>query len=507
MRRWLAFGACVVVGLTNEVSGGVLTLSLRDAGNELHATTAQMQVVMTLSKLLFGAFMLLGGVLGDTRGRRRVLVIGAGTIVAASLLAAVAGSAGQLAVARGLDGLGNAAVGPLALALVMSLFPESERPRAIGLFLGLSALGVALGPLAAGVVIQTFGWRAGFAAPALVAALGGLGVWMFAPEARAVERRRVDGVGGLVVGVALLALVFSVIGASNEGWGNPRVVQSLAVGAGAMVAFVWWERRVKDPLLDLSLFRSRPLNAALLCGTLVALAIGGAILPLLYFFQRVQGLGPVAAVMRILPMVVVAAACSAAAGGLLARHGPRPVLLGGLGLVAAGCAGLAFLQADTPYAAIVVALAVIGAGNIAVVTPVTDVVLESVPPERSGSAAALNNAAMQVGGALGAATLTSVFLNAARADYFARLAPTGLEIEKIREITKAWRKAVTESASTGARILPEGMEGLFEESFRQAFTVGVARVFLAAAILAAACVLLAWFGLPARPAAGHRGEA
>jgi MFS transporter, DHA2 family, multidrug resistance protein len=177
VRHWLAFAACVVVGLTNQVGGAVLSLSLQDAGAELHASSAEMQVVMTLSKLLFGAFMLLGGVLGDARGRRRVLVIGAGVIVASSLLASASGSVGQLALARGLDGLGNAAVGPLALALVMSLFPEDQRPRAIGLFLGLSALGVAVGPLAASVVIQAFGWRAGYVAPALVAALGVLGVW------------------------------------------------------------------------------------------------------------------------------------------------------------------------------------------------------------------------------------------------------------------------------------------------------------------------------------------
>jgi MFS family permease len=302
IRTWLAFASCVVVALTNEVGGAALSLSLQDAAAELHASTAGMQIVMTLSKLLFGAFMLLGGVLGDSRGRRRVLVIGAGIIVVSSLLASVSSSTGQLAVARGLDGLGNAAVGPLALALVMSLFSEDQRPRAIGLFLGLSAVGVAVGPLVAGVVIQAFGWRAGFAAPALVAALGGLGVWMFAPETRGAELRRVDGIGGVVAAVALLALVFGVISASNRGWGNPQVLQSLAVGAGALLAFVWWERRVADPLLDLSLFRSRPLCAALVCGTVVALAMGGAILPLLYFFQRVQGLAPVPAVIRILAL-------------------------------------------------------------------------------------------------------------------------------------------------------------------------------------------------------------
>src|SRR5262249_4857609 len=209
------------------------------------------------------------------------------------------------------------------------------------------ALGVAVGPLVAGVMIQALGWRAGYAAPALVAGLGGLGVWQFAPETRGTGRRRVDGVGGIVVAVALLALVFGVIGASHLGWGNPQVLQALAVGAGALLAFVWWERRVADPLLDLSLFRSRPLGAALVCGTVVALAMGGAILPLLYFFQRVQGLAPVPAVLRILPMVIVAAACSSTVGALMSGHGPRPGLIGGLCLVGAWSGGLAFLPPAT----------------------------------------------------------------------------------------------------------------------------------------------------------------
>jgi len=504
-RRWLAFGACVVASLTNEVSGGALSLSLRPAGAELHATTAAMQLVMTLSKLLFGAFMLLGGVLGDSYGRRRVLVYGCGGIVVASALAGFSASVNQLAVARALDGIANAAVGPLALALVMSLFPDDEAPRAIGLFLGLSALGIALGPLAAGAAVQAFGWRVGFVAPALVAAAGGLGVWLFAPEVKGETPRKLDGIGALGVAVALLALVFGVVAASSAGWRNPRVLQSLAVGAGALVAFVWWERRIADPLLDMTLFRSRALNAALLTGALIALVFGGAILPLLYFFQNVQGMPPVPALLRIVPLVIAAALASPFVGNLVARRGPRPVILGGLGFIMAGCGVLAFLRPETPYPTVLVALVLVGVGNIAVVTPVTEIVLGSVPKERAGSAAALNNAAIQVGGALGAATLTSVFLDAARSDYATRLASTGMSFEKIREITKAWRQAVGESASTGAKLLPEGMEKLFEDSFRAAFTVGVARVFATAVLVALVCAVLAWFGV--RPGSlPHSGE-
>jgi EmrB/QacA subfamily drug resistance transporter len=504
LTRWLAFGACVVAGLSNEVSGGALSLSLRPAGAELAASQAAMQLVMTLSKLLFGAFMLLGGLLGDTYGRRRVLVLGCAGVVAASTLAAVSGSVGMLGAARALDGIANAAVGPLTLALVMTLFPADQAPRAIGLFLGLSALGIALGPLAAGVVIQAFGWRAGFAAPAAVAALGGLGVWLWAPEVKGGERRRLDGVGALGVAVALLALVFGIVGASSVGWGHPRVLQALAIGAGALAAFVWWERRVADPLLDLSLFRSRALNAALVNGTLIALVMGGAILPLLYYFQNVRGLAPVPALLRIVPLVIAAALASPSVGGLVARRGPRDVIVGGLALIVLGSSVLAFLETTTPYGVVLIGLVLIGVGNIAVVTPVTEIVLASAPKQRAGAAAALNNAAMQVGGALGAATLTSVFLDAARADYWARLQPTGLSYEKVRDVTRAWRQAVNQAASTGARILPEGFEGQFEEAFRQAFTVGTARVFAVGAAVAVVCALLAWFLIRGGPL-GHDG--
>jgi DHA2 family multidrug resistance protein-like MFS transporter len=180
------------------------------------------------------------------------------------------------------------------------------------------------------------------------------------------------------------------------------------------------------------------------------------------------------------------------------------VVLGGLALVGTGCGVLAFLQPETPYPVILLALILLGAGNIAVVTSVTAVVLDSLPPERAGSAAALNNAAVQVGGALGAATLTAAFLNAARSEYARLLAPTGLPLERIREITRAWREALRESVSAGARILPAGMERQFEDAFRIAFTVGVARVFAIAALITLVCAVLAWFGFGRRRATAGR---
>ena len=356
----------------------------------------------------------------------------------------------------------------------------------MGLFLGLSALGIALGPLAAGVVIQGFGWRAGFAAPALVAALGGLGVWLFAPEVKGATRRRLDGVGALGVGIALLALVFGVVGASSAGWSDPRVLQALAVGAGALVAFVWWERRVRDPLLDLSLFKSRALNAALLNGTLIALVMGGAILPLLYFFQNVQGLKPVPALLRIVPMVVAAAVCSPFVGGLVSRRGPRPVILGGLALIVAGCAG-AVVPADRD--------ALSGAARRA-------------RPDRRRQHRdrhARDRDRARVGACREVRQRGRAQQRRNAGGRRARGGDPDLRVSRggarrLRGPARSDRaqpgedprhhprlaQAVGESASTGAKVLPEGMERLFEDAFREAFTVGVARVFAVAALVALA---------------------
>ena len=210
--RWWLFTACVLVSLTNEVSTAVTSLSLGPMRHDLDASSAVMQMAVTLGKLTLGAFMLAGGVAGDVYGRRRVLVLGALGMVGASLLAAVAQTGGMLLVARALDGLASAAIGPMALALIASAFTQAEQTRVIGLFLGLSGLGAALGPLGAALVVQAQGWRAGFLMPAAVAALGGLGVFLFASENGAkAEGRRLDGIGTLTCAVGLPGLVFGII--------------------------------------------------------------------------------------------------------------------------------------------------------------------------------------------------------------------------------------------------------------------------------------------------------
>ena len=501
--RWWLFAACVLVSLTNEISTAVTNLSLGPMRRDLGTSTAVMQMVVTLGKLMLGAFMLAGGVAGDVYGRRRVLVFGALGMVGASVLAAAAQTGGMLLMARALDGLASAAITPMALALITSAFSQAEQARVIGLFLGLSGLGVALGPLGAGLVVQAQGWRAGFLLPAVVAALGGLGVFVFASGNDAkVEGRRLDGIGAVTCAAGLLGLVFGTIQINHIGLLHPRVLESLAVGVGALLAFVWWERRAKDPLLDLTLFRNRTVFLAVTAGLLAALIIGGAVLPLLYFLKTVQKVSSISAVLQLIPLMFAAAAFAPVAGELTPKIGPRKVVAGGLALMAGGCSLLTSLSPETPYWQLLLALILLGAGDIAVITPVADVILSAVPPERTGSAAAVNGAATQIGGALGTAALTSVLIAVGRATYYQHLEPSGLSRPEIAAATETLRHSVLEGADTGGLAIPEMVRTQLVDAYRHAFSIGAGAVFTCSALLCFVCAVLVWLGLKNRSQEG-----
>ncbi|HEX4580446.1 MAG TPA: MFS transporter [Acidobacteriaceae bacterium] len=494
--RWWLFTACVLVSLTNELSTAVTNLSLGPMRRDLGASSAVMQMAVTLGRLMLGAFMLAGGVAGDIYGRRRVLVLGALGMVGASLLAAFAQTGGMLLVARALDGLASAAIGPMALALIVSAFSQAEQARVIGLFLGLSGLGTALGPLAAGLAVQAQGWRAGFLMPAAVAVLGGFGVFLFASGNGAkTAGRRLDSIGALTCAAGLLGLVFGIIQINHLGLLHPRVLQSVAVGIGALLAFVWWERRAKDPLLDVTLFRNRIVSVAVTAGLLAALVVGGALLPLLYFLQTVQKVSPISAIVRLMPLMIAAAAFAPVAGELTTKIGPRKVIAGGLALMAAGSSLLISLGPETPYGQMLLALGLLGVGDIAVITPVADVILSAVPKERTGSAAAVNGAAMQIGGALGTAVLSSLLLAIARTTYYQRLEPSGLSRQEIAAATEALRQSVQKGAESGGLAIPESVRTQLADAYRHAFSVGAAGVFTCSALVCLLCAVLVWFGL------------
>jgi MFS family permease len=499
--RTVLLACCVVLGLISEASGGAMSLALRPAARDLHAGQTVIQLAALISKMFFGAFMLAGGVIGDIYGRRRILLWASAAVLVASLGAALANSTGMLIAARALDGIANAALGPLSLALALAAFRPEEQSKVVSLYLGLSVLGVAFGPVIAGWLIQTFSWRTGFALPAALAVLGALGVFALAPsEPPPVRRPRLDGLGAFMSVIGLLGIVYALVLANTFSWMYPRTIQALIIGSVSLAAFVWWERHARNPLLDLHIFENRTATLAIITGATFGLILSGIMLPLLYCLQSVYGHSPAEATLRVTPLVLSAAAFSPFTAMMMKRIGARKVIaLGGL-LMAAGSLVIAAASIDSGYPALLISLILIGAGYIAVITAVADVILSALPKERAGSAAAVNGAAIQIGGAFGIVIFVSLFLSAARPEYFGRLASLGLPVDEIRVLTKSWREAVQDSLAAGDRVLPDAFRDQFKLAWHYGFIAGINRIFAVSAVLSFICSALIWFGVkPAFP--------
>jgi MFS family permease len=496
MVRWLVLFCCVLLGLISEASGGAMGLALRPAARDLQANPASIQLAAVISKMFFGAFMLAGGVIGDIYGRRRILLWGSVAVMVASLCAALANSTGMLVAARALDGIANAAVGPLSLALVLAIFRPDEQSKVVSLYFGFSVLGVAFGPVAAGWLIQTFGWRSGFALPTALAIVGGLGVLTLAPrQSPAAHRPRLDGLGTFTSVVGFLGIIYALVLANTFSWIYPKTIQALIVGSVSLLGFVWWERRSRNPLLDLHIFENRTATLAIITGATFALVLNGMMLPLLYLLQSVYGLSPAGATLRLTPLVLSAAIFAPFSGMMMKRFGARKVIAFGGLLMSAGSVVIAMAPVDFGYPTLVLSMTFIGAGYMAVITTVTDVILSALPKERAGSAAAVNSAAVQIGGAFGIVIFVSLFLSAARPEYFGRLASLGLPVDEIRTITRHWRNAIQDSSASGDRVLPEAFRGQFRLAWHYGFIAGINRIFATSAILSFACSALIWFGV------------
>ncbi|MGE5548456.1 MAG: MFS transporter [Solirubrobacterales bacterium] len=502
---WLTLAACVVAGMLNEVSAGVLNLAAPDAARDLGASQATSQLFLLAGKLSLGALMLAGGGAGDRFGRKRTMVVGIALVALAAMLSGTARSAGMLGWARALDGLGNALVSPLALALAVMAFPDDMRARIVGLFLGISGLGVAVGPLLAAFLIEWGGWRVGFLAPLALAVAVGIAIAVLVePQLSEPRRPPWDPIGMLLCVAGLVALVLGFVFTGSRGWTAPATLALLAIGVVGLAAFGWWETsRAAIPLLDPALLRTREVLVAIGAAVVAAMILNGSVLPLVYFLQRIHGHGPVASVLRMLPLVVAAMAMAPAAGALAEGVGRRLVMVSGLLAIAAGSALMVTLRPDTGYGIIALSLALIGAGVMTVVTPAADLVMSTSGPERSGSAAALNGAIMQVGGAIGIGVITSVFLSQALGGFVARLTALGYTREQLVGPIGQLREIVRETAWNRIPPMPEidpQMQRDILDAYAQAFAAGVGRSFLVAMGLALVTALVVLAGMRGRRA-------
>ncbi len=390
----------------------VVTNALVSIREDLGASIEQLEWTVNAYTLSYAVFLLTAAALGDRLGRRRVFAVGIGIFTFASAAAALAPSTDALIAARALQGLGAATITPLTLTLLSEAFPVQKRGMAIGIWGAVSGLGVALGPVVGGAVVEGLSWQWIFWLNVPIGLL-------LAPIAARTLREsfgpndRLDLPGVALASVGLLALVFGIVRGQSLGWTSAPVVASLAAGVAVLAAFVAWELRSPAPMLPMRFFASRAFAGTNAASLAMFFGVFGSIFLLAQFFQTAQGYSPLEAGLRTLPWTAMPMVVAPIAGILADRIGARPLIAGGLTLQAGALTWLAVVSEPTvAYGLLVPGFVMGGVGMGLVFAPAAYAVLSSVRPEEAGQASGATNTIREIGGVLGVAVLASVFTHA-----------------------------------------------------------------------------------------------
>lgn len=406
--RWLTLAvlslSLLIIGLDNTI----LNVALPTVQRTFDATSSQLQWIVDAYVVVFAGLLLTMGSLGDRFGRKRALVAGLLIFGAASVFAAQAGGAGQLIAARAVMGTGSALIMPATLSIVVDVFPREERGKAIGIWAAVAGLGIGLGPLLGGLLLEHLWWGAVFLinVPVVAIALGTGG--FLVPESRDLRPRRADVPGAVLSMGAVTALVYAIIEAPSAGWLAFSTLAAIGASLVLIGFFVWRELTVPHPMLDLRFFRNPRFSAGTAAIGIAFFALFGTIFLLTQYLQFVQGYSALEAGIRTTPLALGVAVGAGRSNRMVGRFGLRRVVAAGqvgLGLV---LASMMFWTPDTTYWIVggTVLLMAFFTGNV--MAPATNSVMSAIPESHAGVGSAMNDVTRQVGGALGVAVIGSV---------------------------------------------------------------------------------------------------
>jgi EmrB/QacA subfamily drug resistance transporter len=410
--RKLALAIVCLAALIINVDNTILTVALPTLVRDLHATSSQLQWIVDSYAMVFAGLLLVGGTLADRFGRKRFFLIGLTVFALGSIGAALSESVTTLIAFRAIMGAGAALTIPTSLAIINDIFRDpSQRARAIGVWGGTIGLGIAIGPIAGGLLLSRFWWGSIFLVNVPIACIGFLGATLVVPDSKNPHVQRPDPVGALLSIAGLGLLLWAIIEGPTRGWTSGTVVGAGLASLGVLAAFVVWESRSTHPMLKLDYFRERRFSVALAAECLAVFGLMGALFLSTQFLQFDLGYSPLQAGLRILPiavMVVVGATASPVGARLV---GVKFTVAAGLVSIAAGLWEVsASSRFDTTYGDVVLGLLLIGLGAGLMLPTATNSVIGSVPQGDSGMGSATNTVALQVGGAMGVAVIGSVML-------------------------------------------------------------------------------------------------
>ena len=415
-RRWWTLGvlslSLVIIGLDNTI----LNIAIPTLQTELSASASDLQWIVDSYILVFAGLLLTMGAIGDRFGRARTLSAGLVVFGLASVFAAFTQTATELIVARAVMGIGGAMIMPATLSIITDVFPREERGRAIGIWAAVAGLGIGLGPIAGGILLENFFWGSVFLVniPIVITALV-LG-YFFVPASRDPEATPLDLKGALTSFVAVSALVFGIIEGPAEGWSSPLVIAAFVLAGVFGTAFIWIERTVEHPMLNLDYFRNPRFSGGAVAISIAFFSLFGVIFLLTQYLQFVLGYSALQAGVRTAPIALGMVIGSALSPRLAERFGTNKVVAFGLFVLAATLTGFTFFGVATGYAVIGIAIVAMAFGMGNIMAPSTDSVMGAVPVAKGGVASATNDVTRQVAGAVGVAVIGSVFNSAYQAN-------------------------------------------------------------------------------------------
>jgi EmrB/QacA subfamily drug resistance transporter len=407
-KRWWALLVVSVSLLVVSLDNTILNVALPSIERDLGASADELQWIVDAYTLVFAGLLLTAGSLGDRFGRRKALQLGLVIFGAGSLLSGVAGSAGELIASRALMGVGAAFIMPSTLSILTNVFPEKERGKAIGIWAAVAGIGVVVGPVAGGWLLEHFEWGAVFFVNLPVVAIAIAAGILFVPESRDPAQARLDPVGAGLSIAGLGLLVWGIIEAPLRGWADPVVLSAVAGGIAVLAAFTLWELRTATPMLDMRHFRDGRFGGGSGAIALAFFALFGSIFFLTQYYQGVLDYGALEAGLRMTPIAIGLIPGGPLAIKLAERFGTARVVALGLTTVAGALGLLSTAQVDSGYGLIAAALIMLGFGMGSTMAPATEAIMSSLPKEKAGVGSATNDTTRMVGGTFGVAVLGSL---------------------------------------------------------------------------------------------------
>ena len=490
-RRWKTLGvlslSLFIIGLDNTI----LNVALPTLQDEFDASPSKLQWMVDSYLLVFAGLLLVFGTLGDRFGRKLALQAGVSIFGLASLGALVADSANEVIAVRAAMGVGAALIMPATLSIIANVFSGEERGKAIAIWAALAAVGIGLGPLAGGLLLEWFGWSSVFLVNVPVAAVALLLGIRYVPESRDPRPGSFDLLGAALSAAGFSILVYAIIEAPERGWTSGLVLGSLAVSVALLGFFLWWEGRIKDPMLDLGFFRSARFSVGTGSVSVAFFALLGGIFALTQYLQFAHGYSAIKAGAVMSPIALGLMMGAGSSSKAVHRLGTARVVAAGLTVLALLLALTTFWEPSTGALALAAWFFGLALAMGWVMAPATEAVIGAVPAAKSGVASATNTVARMVSGALGVAVIGSLVSSLYSNDVEGSLGALPPQAQAVAEDSVGGANAIA------AQLPPEAASGLLAatgDAFTQAMGFGL---LLAAAFAATAAVIVLRF-LPAR---------